>query len=78
MSFYTYHLPTDTCTDDYGDEVYFSDSDGEPMKECCVLAHPHGCGDCLGGTEADPYVNGNAYGWRDMPTHDTLTSMVGR
>lgn len=59
----------ETTTDDYGNLVYFSDTDGEPMKECCVLAEPFTCGDCWGGTERDPYVNGSAEGWR-MPQVD--------
>lgn len=59
----TNHFPTTTTTDDYGDVVYFDDCDGEPMKECCVLALPYTCGDCWGGTDRDPYVNGSAVGW---------------
>lgn len=41
----------------------FFDEDGEPIKQCCLEALPHSCGDCLGGTDADPYVNGSASGW---------------
>lgn len=66
----------DTTTDDYGNLVYFDDC-GEQVRECCVLAEPYTCGDCWGGTDRDPYVNGSASGWY-APSTDTLVSMVGR
>jgi hypothetical protein len=37
--------------------------DDDDRKQCCIDAEPHSCGDCLGGTDADPYVNGSAMGW---------------
>jgi hypothetical protein len=44
-------------------KIIHLDEDGEPIKECCYLAKPYTCGDCFGGTENDPYVNGSASGW---------------
>ena len=37
---------------------YVLDEDGEPIKKCCFESLPHNCGDCWGGTERDPYLDG--------------------
>jgi hypothetical protein len=33
-------------------------SDDDDRKQCCIDAEPHNCGDCYGGTEYDPYLDG--------------------
>ena len=70
----------ETITDDYGDAVYLDDSTGEVVTcEGCISAATStnpmergSCGDCYGGGDTDPYVNGNAegYGWRRFTLDD--------
>lgn len=51
-----------------GETTYFND-DGEEIMECCYEAEtgpmPGMCGDCFGGTDEDPYVNGTAVSYAE-------------
>lgn len=56
-------------TDDYGTAVYFDDEGDLVTCEGCIDGYDRpqmgSCGDCYGGTDRDPYVNGSVISWQE-------------